>query len=112
MSTSTALIYNYLIDSFKCTYAYTYSYTYSYIYSTVQYDYEDMSVSTAPIYNYLIDGGNDIDILVYSGDDDSVCGTIGTQNWIYDLGYSVSSKWQPYILDGQTAGYLTQFGGN
>jgi hypothetical protein len=71
-----------------------------------------MDVSTAPIYNYLIDGGNELDILIYSGDDDSVCGTIGTQDWIYDLGYAVSSKWQPYVLNGQTAGYLTQFSGN
>jgi len=35
------------------------------------------SVSTAPIYNYLVDGGFGLNILVYSGDDDSVCATIG-----------------------------------
>jgi len=28
-----------------------------------------------------------LNILVYSGDNDAVCATIGTQNWIYDLGF-------------------------
>lgn len=46
--------------------------------NTIKYNSTDSSsVSTAPIYNYLIDGGFGLDILVYSGDDDSVCGTIG-----------------------------------
>jgi carboxypeptidase C (cathepsin A) len=40
---------------------------------TLKYNYSDSSVSTAPIYNYLIDGGAKLNILVYSGDDDSVC---------------------------------------
>ena len=48
-------------------------------------------------------------ILVYSGDDDSVCGTIGTQRWIYDLGFKVSSLWETWYVDGQTAGYITTF---
>ena len=50
--------------------------------STVEYDYGDMSNSTAPIYKYLIDGGSNIDILIFSGDDDAVCSTLGTQNWV------------------------------
>lgn len=68
------------------------------------------SVSTAPIYNYLVDGGFGLNILVYSGDDDSVCATIGTQAWIWDLGYTVSGlPWQVYTYNQQTAGYLTQW---
>jgi len=63
-----------------------------------------------PIYNYLIDGKFGLDILVYSGDDDDVCATIGTQSWIWDLGYKVNGKmWQPYTVAGQTAGYLTKW---
>jgi len=77
---------------------------------TLQYNYTDSSVSTAPIYNYLIDGKYGLDILVYSGDDDSVCGTVGTQDWIWDLGYDYAGKpWQTVTFNGQTAGYLTQF---
>jgi carboxypeptidase C (cathepsin A) len=48
-------------------------------------------------------------ILVYSGDDDSVCGTVGTQRWIYDLGFSVDTLWSTWSVDGQTAGYITTF---
>ena len=48
-------------------------------------------------------------VLVYSGDDDSVCGTIGTQRWIYDLGFSIAKSWDTWYVDGQTAGYITNF---
>jgi carboxypeptidase C (cathepsin A) len=76
----------------------------------VQYNMSDSAISTAPIYNYLVDGGFGLDILVFSGDDDSVCATIGTQNWIWDLGYEVAGKqWKTYYVADQTAGYLTQW---
>jgi len=75
---------------------------------TLDYNMTDSSISTAPIYNYLIDGQFGLDILVYSGDDDAVCGTVGTQDWIWDLGYNVSGKpWQVYSYNQQTAGYST-----
>jgi carboxypeptidase C (cathepsin A) len=77
---------------------------------TLDYNMTDSSVSTAPIYNYLIDSDAALNILVYSGDDDSVCGTVGTQAWIWDLGYNVSGKpWQTYEYNHQTAGYLTKW---
>jgi carboxypeptidase C (cathepsin A) len=67
-------------------------------------------VSTAPIYNYLIDGGFGLNILVYSGDDDSICATVGTQSWIWNLGYTPApNSWSVYTVDKQTAGYLTQW---
>ena len=77
---------------------------------SIRYDQADGRVSQTPIYNYLIDGGYKLNILVYSGDDDDVCATIGTQSWIWDLGYSVSGKaWQAYTVADQTAGYLTKW---
>jgi carboxypeptidase C (cathepsin A) len=77
----------------------------------IQYNMSDSRVSTAPIYNYLVDGGYKLDILVYSGDDDSVCGTVGTQSWIWDLGYTAdnSNTWKTYTYNQQVAGYLTQW---
>ena len=63
-----------------------------------------------PYYNYLIDGGFKLNILVYSGDDDSVCGTIGTQDWIFNLGYKVAGRdWQEYTVNQQTGGYITKW---
>jgi len=80
---------------------------------TVKYNTTDSAgTSTAPIYQQLIDGGHKLNILVYSGDDDSVCGTIGTQSWIWGLGYEVAGRpWKTYTVDGQTAGYSTMWTG-
>jgi hypothetical protein len=49
---------------------------------TLKYSSADGQVSMVPIYQYLIDGGYGLNILVYSGDDDGVCATIGTQEWV------------------------------
>jgi len=77
---------------------------------TLRYKQSDGSNDMTPYYNYLIDGGFKLNILVFSGDDDDVCATIGTQSWIWDLGYEVAGqKWQTYTVNGQTAGYLTKW---
>jgi carboxypeptidase C (cathepsin A) len=78
---------------------------------TIHYNTTDRDVvSTAPIYNYLINGGYGLNILVYSGDDDSICATIGTQSWIWNLGYTPAADiWSVYTVDQQTAGYLTKW---
>jgi carboxypeptidase C (cathepsin A) len=63
-----------------------------------------------PNYKYLIDGKFGLDILVYSGDNDDVCGTIGAQDWIWSMGYKVAGKmWQPYTVNGQVGGYATKW---
>lgn len=77
---------------------------------SIRYSERDSFTSMVPIYNYLIDGKFGLDILVYSGDDDSVCGTVGTQDWIWDMGYEVDGRmWQTYTYNDQTAGYLTKW---
>ena len=54
-----------------------------------------------------------IRMLIFSGDDDSVCSTSGTQTWIWGLGVDPKSDneiWQPWTRDdGQVAGYVTRF---
>jgi len=63
-----------------------------------------------PYYQYLINGHFGLNILVYSGDDDDVCSTVGTQSWIWDLGYEVVDQpWQSYSVSNQTAGYMTKW---
>jgi carboxypeptidase C (cathepsin A) len=75
---------------------------------SIRYKQSDGHNSMVPYYQYLIDGNFGLNILVYSGDDDSVCATVGTQGWIWDMGYKVAGRmWQSYVLDGQTAGYFT-----
>ena len=80
---------------------------------TVKYDYIDKMVPMERYYNEILDSvnGSKVRVLVYSGDDDSVCGTIGTQKWIWDLGYSIrpNDLWRAWYVDGQTAGYINQF---
>lgn len=75
--------------------------------------YNGTVYSTVPIYKDLVQGvystaatSQTLSILVYSGDDDSVCGTIGTQNWIWKMGFTVDTNvlWKPYMYKGQTAG--------
>lgn len=57
-----------------------------------------------------------------SGDDDSVCATLGTQQWLWDAGMAVKEPWAPwYMKDGpgcpdgpackQIAGYSVVFDG-
>ena len=64
-----------------------------------------------PIYNYLLKGGFGLKILVYSGDDDGVCGTVGTQKWIWNLETEMTNpetdEWQPYLFHNQLVGYFT-----
>jgi len=78
----------------------------------IRYKQSDGTTSMVPVYQYLIDGQYGLNILVFSGDDDSVCGTIGTQDWVWSMGYNVSGKmWQEQTYEGQTSGYLTKWAG-
>jgi len=77
---------------------------------SIRYSQKDGAHSMVPNYQYLIDGKFGLDILVFSGDDDSVCSTEGTQNWIWSMGYRVAGrKWRPWTVANQTAGYLTKW---
>jgi carboxypeptidase C (cathepsin A) len=79
---------------------------------TTKYKLADKLIPMEHYYRTILNSKShpDLRVLVYSGDDDGVCGTIGTQRWIYDLGFSVSSLWDTwYNKDGQTAGYVTKF---
>lgn len=40
-------------------------------------------------------------ILVYSGDDDSVCATRGTQMWIDNMKWTATQDWTSWTYDGQ-----------
>jgi carboxypeptidase C (cathepsin A) len=79
---------------------------------TTKYNLADKMLPMEHYYKSILNSKThpDLRVLVYSGDDDGVCGTIGTQRWIYDLGFSVNSLWKTwYNNDGQVAGYITKF---
>ncbi len=78
---------------------------------TTKYEMKDKMLPMEKYYRTLLNSKThpELRILVYSGDDDSVCGTIGTQRWIYDLGFPVTKDWTTWYVDGQTAGYITKF---
>jgi len=75
------------------------------------YNLTDVLAPMMPVYKQLIDSGSKLKILVYSGDDDAVCSSLGTQQWIWNLGYPVTRAWTDWKVDGQVAGFLVQFQG-
>ncbi len=81
----------------------------------IDFSSDDIQTPTVDLYRQLVkkalDKEHQLNILVLSGDDDSVCATAGTQNWIWDLGVNASDavSWEPWKVDDQTAGYVTQF---
>jgi hypothetical protein len=56
-----------------------------------RYRHTDGEVSMVRLYQELLEYEEELKVLVYSGDDDGVCGTVGTQEWIWDLGFKVRS---------------------
>jgi hypothetical protein len=73
----------------------------------------DPLVSMVPVYKEILTHplAQTLKVLVFSGTDDSVCATSGTQRWIWDLGYAVDPEmdWVPYSVDQQEAGFVTGF---
>lgn len=55
--------------------------------------------------------GSDLKMMVFSGDDDSVCSTASTQYWIYNVGAEPKKDklWNPWKFENQTAGFITDF---
>ncbi|CAM9824709.1 unnamed protein product, partial [Laminaria digitata] len=79
--------------------------------SKVDYKSADMLRPMMPYYQRLL-GDYGLKILVFSGDDDAVCATEGTQWWIYDLGYEVDETcyWKTWEEGGQVSGVLIRRG--
>ena len=81
---------------------------------TVDYSEVDNDATVIDLYTAVVRRAGvkrGLQVFVYSGDDDSICATAGTQAWIYDLGYEVKTGglWQSWKVEGQVAGYVTEF---
>jgi len=77
----------------------------------IHYHYSDQHTPMEPLYKALLEKRPDLNIMVFSGDDDSVCGTIGTQSWMWNLGYPVTKQWSSWKHNGQVAGFEVRFAG-
>jgi carboxypeptidase C (cathepsin A) len=82
----------------------------------LKYSAHDIATDVVPLYKELLSKAlsheHALNIMIYSGDDDSVCATAGTQTWLWGLGVpalSTNWTWTPWQVDHQTAGYLTKF---
>ena len=82
---------------------------------TLSYRESDYLESQIGLYKELIaiakEGKLNLAMMVFSGDDDSVCSTSSTQAWIYNLGVDPLSDqdWSEWRVDKQTAGFVTRF---
>jgi carboxypeptidase C (cathepsin A) len=78
---------------------------------TTKYELADKMKSTIHIYRKLIEQKQTpLNMMIYSGDDDSVCATKYTNEWVYGLGYPTKSNWVVWVdPDNQVAGYKTVF---
>lgn len=78
----------------------------------INYSSKSMNNPMEPTYKWLIENGGGLHITIVSGDDDSVCGTLGTQSWIWDMDYTVNAQynWKQWTDGtGQLGGYVTKF---
>lgn len=78
----------------------------------IHYSYKDVQTSLIDFYTEIITEGvkSGLNMLIFSGDNDSICSTSSTQRWIYNLGdFKPYSDWAPWIFAGQYAGFVTHF---
>merc|ERR1719498_628855 len=78
----------------------------------LEYSMKDMLTPMQPVWKKILDDDPDLRIVIYSGDDDAVCATLGTQYWMYDdkWGLEVTNQWRAWDVDGQVAGFRVDFG--
>lgn len=77
----------------------------------VRYEAHDQDVYMEPVYRYLMDENKDagLRVLLYSGDDDSVCGPRGTEMWLRTMGWKVTEPWRAWTVKEEVAGYMKTY---
>jgi hypothetical protein len=79
----------------------------------IDYSEDDVDTPTTDLYQELVAGAiagtHNLNMMIFSGDDDSICSTAGTQYWIWGLGAESASIWNPWSVLDQTAGFVTHF---
>merc|ERR1712007_62047 len=79
--------------------------------SNIDYSTDDVNSPMMPVWEWLLNHTS-LKMMIYSGDDDSVCATLGSQQFIWDLGLQPKSNaWIPWKVDNQIAGFMSDFAG-
>jgi len=75
------------------------------------WDAQDTHAPMMPIWKFLIEHESALNMMIFSGDDDSICATLGSQQFIWGLGYTPNEamNWKAWKVDEQIAGYYTEF---
>lgn len=81
--------------------------------NTIDYASKDFDASVIDLYKVVVQKAieHGFQVFIFSGDDDSVCSTAGTQYWIYDLGFApkADNLWKSWKVEHEVAGYVTKF---
>merc|ERR1711879_801825 len=80
--------------------------------ANIDYNATDFNVPMMPVWKWLL-ANSELKMMIYSGDDDIVCATMGSQQFVWDLGLlpPVANIWQPWKdARGQVGGFTTDFG--
>ncbi len=81
--------------------------------AVVNYDSSDMQVYMEPLWQSFLNSSN-LHLTIFSGDDDSVCATLGTESWLYTQLPQVSNigSWTSWTdSNGQVGGHYVTFTG-
>lgn len=76
--------------------------------ANVNYSSASVDADMTLVIKDIVDQGG-LQMMIMSGNEDSVCAALGDQQWMWKTGYNNSEAWSAYSLDGQVAGYTTAF---
>lgn len=79
-----------------------------------KYRFKDAYNSQVPLINKMLNDPQvkDLNVFIMSGTNDSICGTVSTQEWIEELDIKPIKKWKQYFVDKEPAGYLNTYRAN
>lgn len=72
----------------------------------------DSYADTTSLFENMILRSTNLRIMIFSGDADGVCATVGTQNWIWRVAgdRKIIDYWNPWVdITGQQAGFVTRW---
>jgi carboxypeptidase C (cathepsin A) len=78
--------------------------------NNINYNMADGETAMEPIYQFLL-ANTQLQMVIFSGDDDSVCASLGTQHWMFNLvGTEITSPWTQWMYTSEE--YGQQIGGS